>query len=115
MTKSLSNVDGKYPLPMCRGFIACVEKKSECRMIWRYAYTEGGSRASPRWRSMRRRARSAISCSIRAARKRAAGQPSLSVKWPGWGPRRTVEKALTAVIQEAYIQGISTRSVDNLV
>ncbi len=30
-------------------------------------------------------------------------------------PRRTVEKALTAVIQEAYIQGISTRSVDTLV
>ena len=30
-------------------------------------------------------------------------------------PRRTAEKALTAVIQEAYIQGISTRSVDNLV
>jgi len=30
-------------------------------------------------------------------------------------PRRMTEKALTAVIQEAYIQGISTRSVDNLV
>ena len=30
-------------------------------------------------------------------------------------PRRTAEKALTAVIQEAYIQGISTRSVDTLV
>ncbi len=30
-------------------------------------------------------------------------------------PRRTAEKALTAVIQEAYIQGISTRSVDDLV
>ncbi|HEV2345356.1 MAG TPA: IS256 family transposase [Actinocrinis sp.] len=30
-------------------------------------------------------------------------------------PRRMSEKALTAVIQEAYIQGISTRSVDNLV
>jgi transposase-like protein len=30
-------------------------------------------------------------------------------------PRRTSEKALTAVIQEAYIQGISTRSVDDLV
>jgi transposase-like protein len=30
-------------------------------------------------------------------------------------PRRTAEKALTAVIQEAYIQGVSTRSVDNLV
>lgn len=30
-------------------------------------------------------------------------------------PRRTAEKALTAVIQEAYVQGISTRSVDDLV
>ena len=30
-------------------------------------------------------------------------------------PRRMAEKALTAGIQEAYIQGISTRSVDDLV
>ena len=30
-------------------------------------------------------------------------------------PRRTAEKALTAVIQEAYVQGVSTRSVDELV
>jgi len=30
-------------------------------------------------------------------------------------PHRTAEKALTAVVQEAYIQGISTRSVDDLV
>lgn len=30
-------------------------------------------------------------------------------------PRRMAEKALTAVIQEAYIQGISTRSVDDLI
>src|ERR671920_1694870 len=30
-------------------------------------------------------------------------------------PRRTAEKALTAVIQEAYIQGLSTRAVDDLV
>jgi putative transposase len=30
-------------------------------------------------------------------------------------PRRMAEKALTAVIQEACIQGISTRSVDDLV
>ncbi|WP_055664781.1 IS256 family transposase [Jannaschia seosinensis] len=30
-------------------------------------------------------------------------------------PRRTAEKALMAVIQEAYVQGISTRSVDDLV
>ena len=30
-------------------------------------------------------------------------------------PRRMAEKALTAVIQEAYIQGVSIRSVDDLV
>ncbi len=30
-------------------------------------------------------------------------------------PRRMAEKALTAVIQEAYIRGVSTRSVDDLV
>jgi putative transposase len=30
-------------------------------------------------------------------------------------PRRTAEKALTSVIQEAYVHGISTRSVDDLV
>src|SRR5262244_3546453 len=30
-------------------------------------------------------------------------------------PRRVAEKALAAVVQEAYIQGVSTRSVDELV
>ena len=36
--------------------------------------------------------------------------------FPGFlEPRRMVEKALTAVIQEAYIKGVSTRSVDDLV
>ena len=30
-------------------------------------------------------------------------------------PRRTAEKALTAVVQEAYIHGVSTRAVDDLV
>ncbi len=30
-------------------------------------------------------------------------------------PRRTVEKALVSVIQEAYLQGVSTRAVDDLV
>ncbi len=35
--------------------------------------------------------------------------------FPGFlDPRRMAEKALTAVIQEAYVQGISTRSVDDL-
>src|ERR1700691_1097445 len=36
--------------------------------------------------------------------------------FPGFlEPRRMAEKALTAVIQEAYVHGISTRSVDDLV
>ena len=36
--------------------------------------------------------------------------------FPGFlEPRRMAKKALTAVIQEAYLQGISTRSVDELV
>ncbi len=36
--------------------------------------------------------------------------------FPGFlEPRRMAEKALAAVIQEAYVQGISTRSVDELV
>jgi putative transposase len=36
--------------------------------------------------------------------------------FPGFlEPRRTAEKALMAVVQEAYIQGVSTRSVDQLV
>ena len=36
--------------------------------------------------------------------------------FPGFlEPRRMAEKALTAVIQEAYFHGISTRSVDDLV
>ncbi|ANK95552.1 IS256 family insertion sequence transposase domain-containing protein (plasmid) [Rhizobium sp. N6212] len=36
--------------------------------------------------------------------------------FPGFlEPRRMAEKALMAVIQEAYVQGISTRSVDDLV
>src|SRR5467141_3568706 len=39
-----------------------------------------GNRALARCRSMRRRPRSAVSCSASAARKRAAGQPSLSAR-----------------------------------
>lgn len=36
--------------------------------------------------------------------------------FPGFlEPRRTAEKALAAVIQEAYLQGVSTRAVDDLV
>ena len=36
--------------------------------------------------------------------------------FPGFlEPRRMSEKALTAVIQEAYVPGVSTRSVDDLV
>src|SRR5215210_2751055 len=36
--------------------------------------------------------------------------------FPGFlEPRRTAEKALVAVIQEAYVHGVSTRAVDDLV
>ena len=36
--------------------------------------------------------------------------------FPGFlEPRRAAEKAMVAVIQEAYVQGVSTRSVDELV
>ena len=36
--------------------------------------------------------------------------------FPGFlEPRRMGEQALTAVIQEAYVQGVSTRSIDDLV
>src|SRR5579875_2737556 len=36
--------------------------------------------------------------------------------FPGFlEPRRMAEKALTAVVQEVYVQGVSTRSVDDLV
>ena len=36
--------------------------------------------------------------------------------FPGFlEPRRTAEKALAVVVQEAYVQGVSTRSVDDLV
>jgi putative transposase len=36
--------------------------------------------------------------------------------FPGFlEPRRLAEKALTAVIQKAYVHGVSTRSVDDLV
>jgi len=43
-------------------------------------------------------------------------KPRKGSYFPGFlEPRRLAEKALTAVIQEAYIQGISTRSVDDLV
>ena len=52
-----------------------------------------------------------------------AGTPKLRIPklrhgsyFPGFlEPRRMTERALTAVIQEAYIQGVSTRSVDDLV
>ena len=52
-----------------------------------------------------------------------AGTVALKIPMPRKGsyfpgflePRRMAEKALTAVIQEAYIKGVSTRSVDDLV
>src|SRR5918911_1131662 len=43
-------------------------------------------------------------------------KPRKGSYFPGFlEPRRMAEKALTAVIQEAYVQGVSTRAVDDLV
>src|SRR5574337_472075 len=56
-----------------------------------------GTRAPARW-----------PCASPSCVRAATSRPCLS-------PRRTAEKALAAVIQEAYVQGISTRSVDDLV
>jgi putative transposase len=43
-------------------------------------------------------------------------KPRKGCCFPGFlEPRRMAEKALTAVVQETYIQGVSTRSVDDLV
>ncbi len=53
-------------------------------------------------------ARAPSSCASRSLRKGSYFPAFLE-------PRRLAEKALTAVVQEAYIQGISTRSVDDLV
>jgi hypothetical protein len=50
--------------------------------------------------------------------KRGAVDSEVTQGWlfPGFfAPRHTGEKVLAAVIQEAYIQGVSTRSVDELV
>ncbi|CAM3856161.1 hypothetical protein AGRA671_27115 [Agrobacterium radiobacter] len=41
--------------------------------------------------------------------------PTLIDQHPWTEPRRMAKKALAAVIQEVYIQGVSTRSVDDLV
>jgi putative transposase len=32
-----------------------------------------------------------------------------------WEPRRRAERALAAVVQQAYVEGVSTRKVDELV
>src|SRR5437667_405484 len=51
-----------------------------------------------------------------AGRHRRAAHPKLrkGSYFPSFlEPRRMAEKALTAVIQQAYVQGISTRSVDD--
>jgi transposase-like protein len=50
----------------------------------------------------------------RAGRRRDA-HPKAATSRVFWSPRRMAEKALVAVIQEAYVQGMSTRSIDKLV
>ncbi|UGY11728.1 transposase (plasmid) [Bradyrhizobium septentrionale] len=49
------------------------------------------------------------------ARSNCASPSCARSYFPGFlEPRRMAEKALTAVVQEAYVQGVSTRSVDDL-
>jgi transposase-like protein len=87
-------------------------EKSTERLVQRNGYRERD------WEVRRKRNRSCGSIS-----RRTAGTVELRIPrlrkgsyFPGFlEPRRMAEKALTAVIQEAYIQGISTRSVDDLV
>ena len=86
-------------------------------MLWRVRPM--ASRAPPAARSatdtatgrrMRRRETRAGSVELRIPRLRTGSYfPSFLE------PRRSVEKALTAVIQEAYVHGVSTRSMDDLV
>ena len=43
-------------------------------------------------------------------------KPRKGSYFPGFlEPRRLAEKAIAAVVQEAYVQGVSTRAVDDLV
>ena len=51
----------------------------------------------------------------RLGRLRVSSRAGPGSYFPGFlEPRRLAEKALTAVIQDAYVQGVSTRSVDDL-
>ncbi len=87
-------------------------EKSGARFVQRNGYRERD------WEVRRGRKRSSGSFSRRTAGTVALRIPKLrkGSYFPGFlDPRRAAEKALTAVIQEAYIQGISTRSVDSLV
>ncbi|MDR3488037.1 MAG: IS256 family transposase [Bradyrhizobium sp.] len=74
-----------------------------------HAYRPHSSTCSPGWRERDWHTR-AGTVELRIPKLRTGSY------FPGFlEPRRLAEKALTAVIQEAYIQGISTRSVDDLV
>src|SRR5437762_13968470 len=74
---------------------------------------------------MARAVRSGLPSATTTATGRGRRGPALELRipklrkgsyFPGFlEPRRMAEKALTAVIQEAYVHGISTRSVDDLV
>ena len=52
---------------------------------------------------------------LKIPKLRKGSYPRSGAAFPVPGPRRMAEKALAAVVQEAYIQGVSTRSVDDLV
>ena len=66
--------------------------------------TTGTATVTGRWT----RAWAACNCAFRSCGRAATSRPS-------WSRGETTEKALVAVIQEAWISGVSTRRVDELV
>ncbi len=64
---------------------------------------------------MARAVRSGLPSATTTATGRGRRGPALELRIPKLQPRRLAEKALAAVVQEAYVHGVSTRSVDDLI
>ena len=80
-------------------------ERSPDRINWRNGYRERDWETRPTGQARGLKAHGAVELRIPKLRQGSYFPAFLE-------PRRMAEKALTAVIQEAYIQGVSTRSVD---